>query len=217
MWMFDLLYPSEVSNETSHPLSGMQMTRENSLSKPSASLDYPKSMAVRLRRVCTILLALLAAASPVLSQPAVGSRDLCSQVPAIAQTLTKISGMKLLHPVPCAFITKEKINQFLKQRVHEDENPEDIRDEELVLKRFGFVPQDYNLADSTVDLLTEQAAAFYDYNRRSFSSPRPPLPTRKTWCSRMSSRTRLPIRVSTWPVTSARAAKATTAAPPAWP
>ncbi|HUA58669.1 MAG TPA: hypothetical protein VML19_07950 [Verrucomicrobiae bacterium] len=123
-------------------------------------------MAVRLRRVCTILLALLAAASPVLSQPAVGSRDLCSQVPAIAQTLTKISGMKLLHPVPCAFITKEKINQFLKQRVHEDENPEDIRDEELVLKRFGFVPQDYNLADSTVDLLTEQAAAFYDYNKK---------------------------------------------------
>jgi hypothetical protein len=74
--------------------------------------------------------------------------------------------MKLYHPVPCAFITKDKINEFLKKRVHEDEHPEDIRAEELVLKKFGFVPPDFNLADTTVDLLTEQAAAFYDYNKK---------------------------------------------------
>ena len=100
------------------------------------------------------------------AQPASDARNLCSQVPAIAESLTQISGMKLYHPVPCAFITKEKINEFLKKRVHDNENPEDIRAEELVLKKFGFVPPDFNLADSTVDLLTEQAAAFYDYNKK---------------------------------------------------
>ena len=31
---------------------------------------------------------------------------------------------------------------------------------------FGFVPQDYDLRKSTVDLLTEQAAAFYDYDQK---------------------------------------------------
>jgi hypothetical protein len=45
-------------------------------------------------------------------------------------------------------------------------SPEEIRAEELTLKKFGFVPQDFDLAQSTVDLLTEQAAAFYDYNKK---------------------------------------------------
>ena len=100
------------------------------------------------------------------AQPAAANANLCSQVPAIARSLTEISGMKLYHPVPCAFISKQKINQFLKQRVHENESAEEIRAEEMVLKKFGFVPPDFNLAGGTVDLLTEQAAAFYDYNRK---------------------------------------------------
>jgi hypothetical protein len=74
--------------------------------------------------------------------------------------------MKLLHPVPCDFISKDKIKAFLKQRVKEETNPEDIRAEELTLKKFGLVPQDFDLRSTTVDLLAEQAAAFYDYDRK---------------------------------------------------
>ncbi len=100
------------------------------------------------------------------AQPDAGTRNLCSQVPDIARSLTRISGMKLMHPVPCAFISKDKINEFLKKRVRDSESPEEIRVEEMVLRRFGFVPPGFNLADNTVDLLTEQAAAFYDYNKK---------------------------------------------------
>jgi hypothetical protein len=46
------------------------------------------------------------------------------------------------------------------------ETPEEERAEELTLKKFGLVPQDFNLAKNEVDLLTEQAAAFYDYDRK---------------------------------------------------
>lgn len=92
--------------------------------------------------------------------------NLCGQVPTIASELTQISGMPLHHPVPCDFITKDKVKQFLESRVKEEETPEEIRAEELTLKKFGFVPQNFDLAKSTVDLLTEQAAAFYDYNRK---------------------------------------------------
>ena len=93
--------------------------------------------------------------------------------------LATISGLKLRHPVPCDFITKEKVNEFLKKRVKDTTTPEEIRAEELTLKKFGLVPPDFNLADTTVDLLTEQAAAFYDYDKKSCSSPRPPRPTRR--------------------------------------
>src|ERR1700735_2688791 len=95
-----------------------------------------------------------------------GESPVCNQVPAILAELTEITGMKLHHPVPCAFITKDDVNKFLKDRVKEVAKPDEIRAEELTLKKFGFVPADFDLAKNTVDLLTEQAAAFYDYNKK---------------------------------------------------
>ncbi|HKE22062.1 MAG TPA: hypothetical protein VKB88_06705 [Bryobacteraceae bacterium] len=92
--------------------------------------------------------------------------NVCDQVPAIARTLTEITGFPLKHPVPCEYISKGDVNQFLKKRVKEVASPEEIRAEELTLKKFGLVPQDFDLAKSTVDLLTEQAAAFYDFDRK---------------------------------------------------
>jgi hypothetical protein len=80
--------------------------------------------------------------------------------------LSGITGLKLKHAVPCEPITKDQINQFLNKRVKEVASPEEIRAEELTLKKFGLAPADFDLAKSTVDLLTEQAAAFYDYERK---------------------------------------------------
>jgi len=94
------------------------------------------------------------------------AKELCGEANRIAEDLTKISGMPLRHAVPCDFITKEKINEFLSKRVKEAAKPEEIRAEELTLKKFGLVPQDFDLAKNTVDLLTEQAAAFYDYDKK---------------------------------------------------
>ncbi len=104
----------------------------------------------------------------------------CTQAAGIARELTEISGLKLLHTVPCDFITKEKVNEFVKQRVKAAASREELRAEELVLKKFGFVPPDFDLARSTVDLLTEQATAFYDYDRRKlFITESTPAETRE--------------------------------------
>jgi hypothetical protein len=102
----------------------------------------------------------------LLAAPAFCASPVCNQVPAILKELAEITGMKLHHPVPCAFITKDDVNKFLKDRVKEVAKPDEIRAEELTLKKFGFVPGDFDLAKNTVDLLTEQAAAFYDYNKK---------------------------------------------------
>ena len=106
----------------------------------------------------------LSSAAAVAESPR--ATELCGETAQIASELATISGMKLRHPVPCDFISKDKVNEFLKQRVKDAASPEEIRAEELTLKKFGLVPQDFNLADSTVDLLTEQAAAFYDYDKK---------------------------------------------------
>jgi hypothetical protein len=108
------------------------------------------------------LLIFAAALAPAQETP----QSVCEQVPAIARTLTEITGFPLKHPVPCDYITRDQVNRFLKDRVKEVASPEEIRAEELTLKKFGLVPADFDLAKSTVDLLTEQAAAFYDFNRK---------------------------------------------------
>ncbi len=94
------------------------------------------------------------------------ARKLCGEANEIARQLTVISGLELRHPVPCDFISKDEIHSFLKKRVKDVASPEEIRAEELSLKMFGLVPQDFDLEQNTVDLLTEQAAAFYDYNKK---------------------------------------------------
>ncbi len=58
------------------------------------------------------------------------------------------------------------MRQYLEQRLRETMKPEDARAEELTLKMLGLVPADFDLRKNTLDLLTEQAAAFYDYNQK---------------------------------------------------
>jgi hypothetical protein len=108
----------------------------------------------------------LVAAAVAWAQTPSAQESVCAQVPAITRQLTEISGLRLKHPVPCHFISKDEVNQFLKKRIKEAASPEEIRAEELTLKKFGLVPADYDLAKNTIDLLTEQAAAFYDFDRK---------------------------------------------------
>ena len=121
-----------------------------------------------IRAKWLVALAWLLCAALVPAQQAGGSQTkaICEQVPAITRTLTEITGFKLKHPVPCDYISKEQVNHFLKKRIKEEASPEEIRDEELTLKKFGLVPQDFDLAKTTIELLTEQAAAFYDFDKK---------------------------------------------------
>jgi hypothetical protein len=123
-------------------------------------------MKIGAKWLAALAILLCAAVAPAQRAGDSQARAICEQVPAITRTLTEITGFKLKHPVPCDYITKERVNQFLKKRVKEDATPKEIRAEELTLKKFGLVPQDFDLAKSTVDLLTEQAAAFYDFDRK---------------------------------------------------
>ncbi|MBV8812297.1 MAG: hypothetical protein JO033_26810 [Acidobacteriaceae bacterium] len=87
-----------------------------------------------------------------------------AQINAIVKTLSEITGLKEEHPVPYGRMSKGQLRHFLNKRIKKTLKPEEIHADELTLKMFGLVPQNYDLRRSTVDLLTEQAAAFYDYD-----------------------------------------------------
>ncbi len=74
--------------------------------------------------------------------------------------------LSIKHPVAFESITRDQINRYLQDRIKEVTKPSELRAEELTLKKFGFVPQNFDLRKNTIDLLTEQAAAFYDFHRK---------------------------------------------------
>jgi hypothetical protein len=104
------------------------------------------------------LLALLVSPAP--------AQSLFAQVDGLVKTLSEITGWKVRRKVPAEMLSKEKFRHYVESRMKDSSSKEEIRTEEITLKMFGFVPPDFNLASETVDLVSEQAAAYYDYNKK---------------------------------------------------
>jgi hypothetical protein len=100
------------------------------------------------------------------ARPQTASDPAFAQIDNIVRTLSGITELAEKHPVPYGRMTKRQLRQFLNKRIKKTIKPEEIRADELSLKMFGLVPRDFDLKKSTIDLLTEQAAAFYDYDEK---------------------------------------------------
>ncbi len=119
-----------------------------------------------LRRLVSVSV-LLSASYFALSAAGTKQEDaVFRQVNSIVKSLSDITGFTEEHPVPYGRMTKRQLRSFLTKRIKKTLKPEEIYADELSLKMFGLVPQDFNLRQSTIDLLTEQAAAFYDYDEK---------------------------------------------------
>ena len=117
-----------------------------------------------MKRLIAVFLLLAWVAAAAGMQPA--GDPVFREIDSILAELGKITGFKPLKPIQREVIRKERLKQFLEDRIKEEVKPEELRAEELTLKKFGFVPADFDLKKTTVELLTEQAAAFYDYKKR---------------------------------------------------
>lgn len=100
------------------------------------------------------------------AHPKISDDPVFKQIDSIVKTLSEITGLTEVHPVPYGRMSKNQLKHFLNKRIKKTLKPEEIYADELALKMFGLVPQDFNLRKSTIDLLTEQAAAFYDYDEK---------------------------------------------------
>ena len=89
-----------------------------------------------------------------------------TEIDQAVATLSEITGWKPLKKVQYDTMDRVALKAYLEGKVREEVKPEEIRAEEVILKKIGLVPQDFKLAQTMVDLLTEQAAAFYDYRKK---------------------------------------------------
>ncbi len=108
------------------------------------------------------ILPLILCASVSLAAP---QSKLFEQVGPMLDGLAQITGWKVERKVPAEILHASDFKKMMQDHMKDSSNKE-IHAEELTLKMFGLVPPDFNLAGETVDLLSEQAAAFYDYNKK---------------------------------------------------
>jgi hypothetical protein len=88
------------------------------------------------------------------------------EINGVMKELSDITGFAIRRELPFASVTRDQVNAYLKEQIKETVKPAEIQAEEASLKKLGFVPNDFDLKQTTIDLLTEQAAAFYDFHRR---------------------------------------------------
>ena len=122
-----------------------------------------------MTRLCVWLLllpGLWATDAPPQSNSQSKPDDLFQTIDDTVRQLSTATGFALRHQVAYDMMNRAGLKDFLERRIREEIKPEEIRIEELLLKKFGFVPPDFDLKKTTIDLYTEQAAAFYDFKSK---------------------------------------------------
>ena len=121
----------------------------------------------RLPGCAALLLGVVSAgASQAPVSPAASRLPDAAEINAILGRLSDITGFRVRRQLPFQMITRAQINTYIKEQIRHSVRPKDIYAEELSLKKLGFVPADFDLRQTTIDLLTEQAAAFYDFHQK---------------------------------------------------
>lgn len=129
---------------------------------------YRRSPLGRLAAAITVVL-LLASAAPAWQAPETepsGKLPDAAEIQAILRQLSDITGFRIRRQLPFQLITRDQVNAYVKNQIRHSVRPKDIYAEELSLKKLGFVPAEFDLRQTTIDLLTEQAAAFYDFHQK---------------------------------------------------
>lgn len=89
-----------------------------------------------------------------------------AEIKSMTRQIEQITGWKSKRKVPAALMTRKQLDSYLKARLNEDVKPAELRAEEVTLRRLGFIGEQVNLKQSLLDVMNEQAAAFYDTRKK---------------------------------------------------
>ena len=84
------------------------------------------------------------------------------EVDTILAFVSKDSGLPIKHEVKRKLVDRDGVVAYLKKSMDEDKDTKRLQRSELVLKKFGLLPQTFDLQTFLVALLREQIAGYYD-------------------------------------------------------
>ena len=90
------------------------------------------------------------------------ARQLFNSVDAIMQFDSKETGLPILHPVKRRLVTRDEVQHYLMEQLHNGRDAKRLQRSELVLKKFGLLDRDFQLQPFLIQLLREQIAGYYN-------------------------------------------------------
>jgi hypothetical protein len=90
------------------------------------------------------------------------AEELFRDVDQIMQFASKETGFPIKKEVKRRLVNQDEVVAYLQKNMAEDKDAQRLRRSELVLKKFGLLPRDFDLQTFLVALLREQVAGYYD-------------------------------------------------------
>jgi hypothetical protein len=90
------------------------------------------------------------------------AEELFHDVDRILEFASKDSGLPIKQEVKRRLTSRDEVVTYLEKTMAEDKDAQRLRRSELVLKKFGLLPRDFDLQTFLVALLREQVAGYYD-------------------------------------------------------
>ena len=88
--------------------------------------------------------------------------ELFHEVDRILKFASKDTDLPIKHEVKRRLTSREELTAYMNKHMSDDEDTKRLRRSELVLKKFGLIPRDFDLGKFLVALLREQVAGYYD-------------------------------------------------------
>jgi hypothetical protein len=90
------------------------------------------------------------------------SEELFRSVDQILKFASEESGLPIHKSVKRRLTSRDEVTNYLEKHMAEDEDAQRLKRSELVLKKFGLLPRNFDLQKFLVALLREQVAGYYD-------------------------------------------------------
>jgi hypothetical protein len=95
------------------------------------------------------------------------AEELFRDVDQIMQFASKDTGLPVKKEVKRRLVSRDEVVAYLQKNMAEDKDAQRLRRSELVLKKFGLLPRDFDLQTFLVALLREQVAGYYDIKKKT--------------------------------------------------
>jgi hypothetical protein len=131
------------------------------------SIDPPSSVRIPGQKIFLVLI--LSSLAWTQSAPPTEKKispkeaeELFHDVDKILEFVSKDSGLPIKHEVKRQLVSRDQVVSYLEKSMAEDKDAQRLRRSELVLKKFGLIPRDFDLQGFLLTLLREQVAGYYD-------------------------------------------------------
>jgi len=90
------------------------------------------------------------------------AEELFRSVDQILKFVSKDTSLQIKEDVKRKLVNRDEVVAFIRKHMDEDEDSQRLRRSELVLKKFGLLPRNFDLQTFLLALLREQVAGYYD-------------------------------------------------------